>query len=88
MSHYTSDVTLCRVDFFRESGKWYTTEAVSFARVPWAAKHGRPLDAFKLALELHLRLDGRLRLEGMFAVCLDPYHEHSFPLMIRVGDDC
>jgi len=28
MSHYSNDPAMVRVDFWKTSGKWYTTEAV------------------------------------------------------------
>lgn len=30
MSNYTDDPTMVRVDFWKSSGKWYTTEAVKW----------------------------------------------------------
>ena len=51
MSHYSDDSRSVRVDFFKPSGKWYTTEAVS-----WDAPYdGQCLDAFKIALARHLK---------------------------------
>lgn len=82
---YSDDEAMVRVDFFKPSGKWYTTEAIKF--FPWAQAEGSPYDAFEKSLEQHLRRGdgGGLRLEGMIAVCLEPYHEHAFPLMAVVG---
>ena len=33
MSNYSSDASQCRVDFFKESGKWYDTQ--HFAWLHW-----------------------------------------------------
>ena len=75
MSNYTENANSCRVDFFKASGKWYTTEAVQFDNDLY---HMQPVDAVKIALQRHL--DGRL--SGMTAVCLQPYNENSFPIML------
>ncbi len=75
---YSADNSRVRVDFFRETGKWYTTEAVQ-----WYGGYVQGAtsihDEFRESLKRHLQG----RLSGMWAVCLDPYHEHAFPLMVR-----
>ena len=78
MSHYSNDESMVRVDFFKESGKWYTTEAVRWIGYDTPLIH----DAFKASLKAHF--GDEPRLSGMWAVCLDPYHIHSYPLMIKV----
>ncbi len=81
---YSSNESMVRVDFFKESGKWYTTEAVNFDVVYLVEKEDfktiHPVDALKLALEAHLKG----RLNGMWAVCLKPYCALDFPAMIKV----
>ncbi len=81
MSHYSDRPSSVRVDFFRSTGKWYTTEAVE-----WIGYSDVLIwDAFEASLRKHMtEPDGKLRLSGMWAVCLDPYHEHGHPLMMRV----
>lgn len=82
MSNYIEDPSSCRVDFFKESGKWYTTEAVKFVGA-WAGSTDNLIhDAFRRSLREHFK-DRPDRLQGMTAVCLEPYHEHSHPLMVR-----
>jgi hypothetical protein len=86
MGHFSDHSDSVRVDFFRETGKWYCTEAV---RMNGCFEGGNLIDIFEQALYRHLltELDGgvlSVRLRGMWAVCLDPYHEHSHPLMRRV----
>lgn len=80
---YSDDDTNVRVDFFKESGKWYTTEAVK-----WTGGSTDILihEAFIISLENHLHKEGsaELRLSGMTAVCLEPYHENAHPLMVKV----
>jgi hypothetical protein len=89
---FAVDPAVVRVDFFRELGKWYTTEAVL-----WPLYHdcevegGRVIllhDVFLTALSRHLWdvKHHRVRLNGMWAVRLEPYHEHSHPLMAKVPD--
>lgn len=94
---FSEDDSMVRVDFFNAPGiggmKWKYTEAVSWItyRAP-RDQHGMPQadgklvdQAFEEALTQHLtRPDGTKRMVGMMAVCLEPYHEHSFPLAILV----
>lgn len=82
MSNYIEDPASCRVDFFKPSGKWYCTESVQFIG-PWAATTDNLIhDAFKRSLRAHFK-DCPDRLSDMVAVCLEPYHEHSHPLMVK-----
>lgn len=90
---FTMDEGMVRVDFFKLSGKWYTTEAVKW--ITYWSPRSKYLrgdqtgllihDAFKEALKAHLwnEEDQRYRLSDMEAVCLEPYHEGAFPLMMR-----
>ena len=82
MSNYIEDPASCRVDFFKPSGKWYTTEAVKFVGEWKAGPDNLIHDAFKRSLREHFR-DNPDRLFDMVAVCLEPYHEYSHPLMVR-----
>ena len=78
---YTDDATMVRVDFFRQSGKWYTTEAVRWID-NWKASHDNLIEnAFANALKAHLGT----RLSDMDAICLEPYHEYSHPIQIKNG---
>lgn len=78
---FTTDDAMVRVDFFKESGKWYTTEAVK-----WVGYDDPDIyEAFANSLKQHLAYpDGRLRLSGMFACCLEPAHIRPIPLMLKV----
>jgi hypothetical protein len=74
---YSIDESMVRVDFFKESGKWYATEAVK-----WIGYRNTLIyDAFENSLREHFK--GIPRYVGMWAVCLVPYHEHSCPIMIK-----
>ena len=82
MSNYSDDPTMVRVDFFRPSGKWYTTEAVKW--VGGWSKNVCIWGAYKKALIAHFK--DIPRLDDMVAVCLEPYHEYGFPLMMKVSE--
>ena len=75
-----------RVDFFKTGGKWYTTEEMTWTG-QWKAdpsQGGQPINtSFAQSLRDHLSNDGG-RLDDSWAVCLSPYHETAFPLMIYV----
>lgn len=82
MSNYSNNPESVRVDFFRPSGKWCDTEAVIFVG-PWAATTDNLIhDAFRRSLQAHFK-DNPTRMQGMIAVCLEPYHEHSHPIMLK-----
>lgn len=77
MSNYSDIPNSCRVDFFRESGKWYATESIIFNNEYY--KTVSVNEAFAAALRTWV--GGRY--SGMTAVCLEPYHEHSHPVSIK-----
>ncbi len=82
---YCDDPRMVRVDFFKESGKWYTTEAIQIDNRDY--KGTLIHDALKNALDkMYIPEQNRLRLSGMTAVCLEMYHEHSHPIMIRLPE--
>lgn len=89
MTHYSDNANSVRVDFFKPTGKWYTTEAVT-----WIDDDYADVDihtAFNRALNNLLwnpsGQGNRLRYSGMIAVCLEPYHEHAHPLSVRLPDE-
>ncbi len=86
MSHYSDKTESVRVDFFKESGKWGYTEAVIWTgSYRYEEKRQLMHDAFAESLIAHLRDEqGNVRHRGMTAVCLEPYHEHSHPIMMAV----
>lgn len=82
MTHYSDKADQVRVDFFKQSGKWYTTEAVI-----WTGKWDGTTDiheSFSKSLRDHFK-ETPDRLSEMDAICLDPYHEHTHPIQIRKG---
>lgn len=78
VSHYTEDEASCRVDFWKDTGKWYATEAVVF--VGGTYKGTLIHDAFREALKA-AGIWGQ-RYSGMRATCLEPHHEHSHPISL------
>lgn len=83
MSNYTDDPAMVRVDFWKKSGKWYTTEAVKWT-AGWHRDSCLINDGFKQSLRDHFK-DIPNRLSDMDATCLDPYHELSHPIQIIAG---
>ena len=75
MSNFTTRTDLCRVDFFKEHGKWYATEELSFAGL----YNKLTVEAVKIALQAQFPHNYR----GMWAVVLDPYVVNSFPVMVK-----
>lgn len=89
MSNYSDQANSVRVDFFKDTGKWYVTEAVLWKTWKGKLEEGGMLihTAFAEALRDHLiQPNLKLRLAGMTAVCLEPYHEYSHPIMLKVLD--
>lgn len=85
--NYTDKTNSVRVDFFKKSGKWYTTEAVEMLSECYDNKRG-PVYALAKSLDKHLDKydNGSRRLDDMVCVCLQPYNEWGFPVMFNVSD--
>ncbi|MCP4607727.1 MAG: hypothetical protein GY845_03280 [Planctomycetes bacterium] len=71
--HYHNNPASCRVDFWKQSGKWYATEQITFI-----AYKGIIDDVFRESLK---KAVGNYYV-GMRVTCLEPYHEHSHPISI------
>ncbi len=83
---YSTDSSMVRVDFFRPNGKWYCTEAVKWTG-EWIGANDKKQDifeAFKQSLKDHFK-DNPNRLSDMDAVCLEPYHEWTHPIILKNG---
>lgn len=72
--YYSNKANHCRVDFFKESGKWYTTEVIVFRVEDYDSTLLQV--AFKHAL-MDTFGDS---YSGMTAVCLDPCHKFAHPV--------
>lgn len=75
MTHYSDKPYMVRVDIFKPSGKWYETISVSMK------------DKYHTA-DLHEALRSAILVRRTIAdnwlyVCLDPYHKHSHPIILR-----
>lgn len=81
--NYSEDPSMVRVDFFKQSGKWYTTEAVKWTG-NWRGEAQDINEAFKQSLRDHFK-DTPNRLSDMDAICLDPYHEYCHPIQIKAS---
>jgi len=80
---YTEDDRMVRVDFFRQSGKWYTTVALKWDRYSGKDEDGRIVELFHETFDRCLKeqfYDLYVR-DRMIAVCLEPYHEYSHLIM-------
>jgi hypothetical protein len=75
VSHYSNNPHSCRVDFFKPSGKWYTTEAVQFSGEDYSQTKDIHT-AFSNALTKSIGT----KFKGMTAVCLEPFHANSHPI--------
>ncbi len=76
MTHYSQDPSKTRVDIFRKSGKWNTT-----IEVKW-----RDYDAIDIrGYFKHLMQEAGFVWDdyNYCAVCLEPYHKHGHPIMIK-----
>jgi len=80
---YSADESMVEVNIFKPSGKWYTTLAIKF--LTWdgdTAKNGKLIhDAFREAL-LGNQSASMLMSDGMFAVCINPFHENAHPIIL------
>ena len=85
--NFSNDASSVRVTFFKENGKYYTTEAIKWADGMY--DKCLILKAFAITLEKHLwdEKSKRYRLYDMMAICLEPYHEHSHPIMFKNIED-
>ena len=81
---FTTKEGMVRVDFFKQSGKWYTTEEMY-----WDRYFTHECGNTELFHETFIRCLNKSfpdRYTEMIAVCLKPYHEHSHPILINRGE--
>ncbi len=74
---YTESEDMVRVDFFKPSGKWYTTEEMKWV------DYDR--DDIYAAFSQSLLLTFGNYFTDMDAVCLEPYHVNAHPVQIKNG---
>ena len=77
--HYSVDPAMVRVDIWKASGKWYTTEQMKWLSYDGGI-HGELIhDIF--ASSIRASFPGSYI--GMTLTCLEPYHAKAHPLMIK-----
>lgn len=84
MTHYSNDPSNVRVDFFKESGKWYMTEQLDM-NAHYNDKFVQ--DAVADALD-ESRPEREPRWWRNFIVVVnEPYHHNAYPVMFIGGHD-
>ncbi len=78
---FTIENNMVRVDLFKESGKYKDTISLKFDRYFTEIDNKIELidDTFKRCMQ-----EQYPNIRNCICVCLDPYHEHSYPLMLRI----
>ena len=79
---YSNEPNMVRVDFFKSTGKWYTTLAIA-----WVGYNGYIFFEFGESLRLHFKDDPK-RFSDMDAICLEPYNANAYPIQIKNGGWC
>lgn len=83
---YAVEEDIVRVDMFKDTGKWYESIAVKWIEGGYDSVSIH--ESLRASLFRELKEDsGPPRLSGMTAVCLEPYHKHSHPIMLRNWDN-
>ncbi len=79
MTNFSVNPHDVRVDVFRssQSGKWYQTVTLDMSKVYWETD-------LRVSLSRLWREQYGNMNAGMWAVCLDPYHQHSHPQMWQI----
>jgi len=75
--YYSNKENSVRVDFFRETGKWYATEAIEIPDESYDKD-------IKSSLVEAIKKETNTRFVGMVAVCLNPFNVHSHPVMVKL----
>jgi hypothetical protein len=93
---YSNNESMCRIDFFRDGGKWHETEDFDMTYYFGSSDTAGTKNKFALLPEAIIaslrddrkfrRADGGFRYSGCWAVVLEPYHEHAHPQMFRVPE--
>lgn len=73
MSNYSENEGSVRMSLFKPSGKWYSDSAVDMsAHYNTSCIHTAVSLAWNRPLE-----------PGWILICLEPYHQHSHPVMLK-----
>ena len=81
---FTTNEGMVRVDFFEPSGKWHATKEMY-----WDGFYSVVYDKNEAAELMHATFSRCLEkscgdcFRDMIAVCLEPYQERTYPIMIK-----
>ena len=76
---YAVEDSKVRLDRFKQSGKWYDSYSLDMQGF-WDVGP-TPHDAVQAAMDKQ----GIRGIEGGFVIVLEPYHKHSYPVVIFAG---
>jgi hypothetical protein len=76
MPNYTDEANSVRVDIFKSTGKWYETVCITNSEYANCCIHESVKKALKQVIGDSYK--------GMTAVCIEPYHENSHPIMFVI----
>ena len=77
MTNYSYDPGMVRAEFFRPSGKWYTTEALDMNSV---YNEATPAEAVIDALRFHREMSN-----DYIIIVMEPYHKYPYPVCLPPG---
>ena len=75
--NYSLNPTQCRVDFFKDTGKWYDTVVLNMGVTEEEYNAYLPTEFAR-----QLTIQYPTTYKGMIAVCLEPYSAHSHPVYV------
>lgn len=80
MTHFSENPGMVRVEYFKDSGKWYMTEAIDMSE--W---YFEPMvqNAVRKALDASRPERPSGWWSSFNIVVLEPYHEHGIPVMLK-----
>lgn len=76
MTNYSNNPGSVRVDYFKPRGKWYETLEVDMRGFYTGQIH----DCVRGAV---MKSYPDFNFDSWIVVCLEPYHEHSHPVMFK-----
>lgn len=82
MSGFSLNPEMVRVDIFKESGKYYTTIQLQWDR--YFIKRDDNIELIEDTFKRCMKEQYTGKFTDMCAVCLEPYSEQSYPLMMRL----
>jgi len=78
MSHFSQNPEMVRVDFWKESGKWYDTVELKWDR--YKSENDGEIELIHETFNRCLKEQYAGHYRGMRATCLEPYHENAHPI--------